>query len=63
MPFWSRLFGGSPVEEPASAAEEHKGYRITPRPIRRAAAIASPRESRRRWGAPCAPTSSSAPTL
>lgn len=34
MPFWSRLFGGKPVEEPATASEEHKGFRITPRPIR-----------------------------
>ncbi len=35
MPFWSRLFGGKPAEEPASApAEEHKGFRITPKPIR-----------------------------
>ena len=35
MPFWSRLFGGTPAEEPASgASEEHKGFRITPKPIR-----------------------------
>lgn len=35
MPFWSRLFGGSPAEEPASgASEEHKGFRITPKPLR-----------------------------
>ena len=35
MPFWSRLFGGTPAEEPASgASEEHKGFRITPMPIR-----------------------------
>ena len=35
MPFWSRLFGGKPAEEPASgASEEHKGFRITPKPIR-----------------------------
>jgi hypothetical protein len=35
MPFWSRLFGSSPTEEPASgASEEHKGFRITPKPIR-----------------------------
>ena len=35
MPFWSRLFGGKPAEETASgAAEEHKGFRITPRPVR-----------------------------
>ena len=35
MPFWSRLFGGKPAEEPeAGASEEHKGFRITPKPIR-----------------------------
>lgn len=34
MPFWSRLFGAKPAEEPASASEEHKGFRITPKPIR-----------------------------
>jgi hypothetical protein len=35
MPFWSRLFGGKPAEEPVSgASEEHKGFRITPKPIR-----------------------------
>ena len=35
MPFWSRLFGGKPAEEaPGLASEEHKGFRITPRPIR-----------------------------
>jgi hypothetical protein len=34
MPFWSRLFGGKPPEEPASASEEHRGFRITPRPVR-----------------------------
>jgi hypothetical protein len=35
MPFWSRLFGGKPAEETASgASEEHKGFRITPKPIR-----------------------------
>ena len=35
MPFWSRLFGGKSAEEPASApSEEHKGFRITPKPIR-----------------------------
>ena len=35
MPFWSRLFGGKPAEEPASgASEEHKGFHITPKPIR-----------------------------
>ncbi len=38
MPFWSRFFGGKPAEEPASEApEEHKGFRITPRPIREGA--------------------------
>jgi hypothetical protein len=36
MPFWSRLFGGKPAEAPAgaSSSEEHKGFRITPKPIR-----------------------------
>ena len=35
MPFWSRFFGGKPAKEPASVpAEEHKGFRITPNPIR-----------------------------
>ena len=35
MPFWSRLFGGGvPAQEPAAASEEHKGFRITPKPIR-----------------------------
>jgi hypothetical protein len=35
MPFWSRLFGGKPAEETAAgASEEHKGFRIKPRPIR-----------------------------
>ena len=35
MPFWSRFFGGKQAEEPASAlSEEHKGFRITPKPIR-----------------------------
>jgi hypothetical protein len=35
MPLWSRLFGGKPAREPASApSEEHKGFRITPKPIR-----------------------------
>lgn len=35
MPFWSRLFGGKQAEEPASrASEEHKGFRITPKPLR-----------------------------
>ncbi len=38
MPFWSRLFGGgrgsAPAEEPVGASEEHKGFRITPKPIR-----------------------------
>ncbi len=37
MPFWSRLFGGKPTEETAGASEEHKGFRITPRPIREGA--------------------------
>ena len=32
MPFWSRLFGVTPAEPPASAFEEHKGFRVTPRP-------------------------------
>lgn len=35
MPIWSRLFGGKQAREPASApSEEHKGFRITPKPIR-----------------------------
>jgi hypothetical protein len=35
MPFWDRLFGKGTAEEPASApSEEHKGFRITPKPIR-----------------------------
>jgi hypothetical protein len=35
MPLWSRLFGGKRAREPASApSEEHKGFRITPTPIR-----------------------------
>ena len=35
MPFWDRLFGKGPAEAPASApSEEHKGFRITPKPIR-----------------------------
>jgi len=35
MPFWSRLFGGKQAEEPAvTSSEEHKGFRITPKPIR-----------------------------
>jgi hypothetical protein len=32
MPFWSRLFGSKP-DAPAKA-EEYKGFRITPTPIR-----------------------------
>lgn len=39
MPFWSRLFGGKPAEQPASASEEHKGFRITPKPIREGGAF------------------------
>jgi hypothetical protein len=31
MPFWTRLFRARPAAEPAS--EDHKGFRITPRPI------------------------------
>ena len=35
MPLWSRFFGGKQPKEPASApSEEHKGFRITPKPIR-----------------------------
>jgi hypothetical protein len=35
MPLWSRIFGGKQPKEPASApSEEHKGFRITPMPIR-----------------------------
>lgn len=34
MPFWSRLFGGKPAEEAVAASEEHKGFRITPKPLR-----------------------------
>jgi hypothetical protein len=36
MPFWSRLFG-SPSDSPKAApaeAEDYKGFRITPAPIR-----------------------------
>ena len=34
MPFWSRFFGGPHAKEPASPpSEEHKGFRITPKPI------------------------------
>ena len=34
MPFWSRFFGGKTAKAPASApSEEHKGFRITPKPI------------------------------
>lgn len=34
MPFWSRFFGGKTAKSPASApSEEHKGFRITPKPI------------------------------
>ncbi|NAZ36525.1 HlyU family transcriptional regulator [Rubellimicrobium sp. CFH 75288] len=32
MPFWSRLFGGKPAGE-TLPAEEHRGFRITPKPI------------------------------
>jgi hypothetical protein len=35
MPFWSRFFGSATPANPAPAtAEEHKGFRITPAPIR-----------------------------
>ncbi len=35
MSLWSRLFGSNQEKEAASArAEEHKGFRITPKPIR-----------------------------
>lgn len=35
MPIWSRFFGGKQAKEPPSApSEEHKGFRITPNPIR-----------------------------
>ncbi|TNC47591.1 hypothetical protein FHG66_16215 [Rubellimicrobium rubrum] len=35
MPFWSRFFGGKQAKEPdAALSEEHKGFRITPNPIR-----------------------------
>ena len=34
MPFWSRLFGRGKAEAPAAPSEEHKGFRITPKPIR-----------------------------
>lgn len=34
MPFWSRLLGRASAEPPPSAFEEHKGFRITPKPIR-----------------------------
>ena len=38
MPVWSRIFGGKPTDEPtSSAAEEHKGFLITPKPIREGA--------------------------
>jgi hypothetical protein len=34
MPLWSRFFGAKPAKEPAaSPSEEHKGFRITPKPI------------------------------
>lgn len=36
MPFWSRLFGGTPAgasTTPGASAEEHKGFRIVPKPI------------------------------
>ena len=34
MPFWERLFGKGSAEAPAATFEEHKGFRITPKPIR-----------------------------
>ncbi|TNC59326.1 HlyU family transcriptional regulator [Rubellimicrobium roseum] len=35
MPLWSRFFGRKQAKEPASApSEEHKGFHITPKPIR-----------------------------
>jgi hypothetical protein len=35
MPFWSRFFGSASPADPApAAAEAHKGFRITPTPIR-----------------------------
>lgn len=37
MSLWSRLFGGSPKAEAAPPSEEHKGFRITPKPIREGA--------------------------
>jgi hypothetical protein len=34
MPLWSRFFGDKQAKAPASApSEEHKGFRITPKPI------------------------------
>lgn len=33
MPFWSRLFGGTPAAASAPPVEEHKGFRITPKPV------------------------------
>ena len=34
MLLWSRFFGGKQTKEPASPpSEEHKGFRITPKPI------------------------------
>jgi hypothetical protein len=38
MPFWSRLFGSSRTDDPAPAkAEDYKGFRITPGPLREGA--------------------------
>lgn len=35
MPFWSRLFGGKSGEvAPSQTAEDYKGFRIIPGPIR-----------------------------
>ena len=35
MPLWSRFFGGKQERESTSVlSEEHKGFRITPKPIR-----------------------------
>ncbi|MFN4159724.1 MAG: HlyU family transcriptional regulator [Gemmobacter sp.] len=34
MPFWSRLFGSRTDAPPPAPGEDHKGFRITPTPIR-----------------------------
>jgi hypothetical protein len=34
MPFWSRLFGSTPVATTPTTGEDYKGFRITPGPLR-----------------------------